>query len=66
MLCPMVNRLTYSSDVFQPVEKEDHADQKQQMVVAGDHVLGAEVEKRARSLVPWLATTNAASRLETL
>ena len=33
-------------DVLQPVEKEDHADQEQQVVVAGDHVLGAEVHER--------------------
>ena len=33
-------------DVLQPVEKEDHADQEQQVVVAGHHVLGAQVQKR--------------------
>ena len=42
----MVNRLTYSDDVLQPVQKEDDADQEQQMVVAGDHVLGAEIHQR--------------------
>ena len=33
-------------DVLQPVEEEDHADQEQQVVVAGHHVLGAEVHQR--------------------
>ena len=42
----MVNRLTYSDDVLQPVEKEDDADEEEQMVVAGDHVLGAEIHER--------------------
>jgi len=32
--------------VFQAVEKEDHPKEKQQMVVAGDHVLGAHVDER--------------------
>ena len=45
-LWPSVNRLTYSSDVLQPVQEEDDADQEEQMVVAGHHVFGAEVEKR--------------------
>ncbi len=36
--------------VLQPVEKEDHADEEQQMVVAGDHVLGAEVQQRTDRL----------------
>src|SRR5687767_14957103 len=32
-------------DILQPVEEEDHADQKQQVIVAGHHVLGAEVHQ---------------------
>ena len=32
--------------VFQAVEKEDHPKEEQQVVVAGDHVLGAHVHKR--------------------
>jgi hypothetical protein len=36
--------------VPQPVEKEDDADQEQQMVVAGDHVLGTEVEQWTNGL----------------
>ena len=46
-LCPSVNRLTYWTTSFEPVEEEDDADQEQQVVVAGDHVLGAEVHQRA-------------------
>lgn len=50
----MANRLTYKRDVLQPVEKENYAGEEQQMVVAGDHVLGAEIgegqEVRARDL----------------
>ena len=34
------------ADVLQPVEEEDHAEQEQQVVVAGHHVLGAEVDER--------------------
>ena len=34
-------------DVLEPVEEEDDADEKQQMVVAGDHVLRTEVHERA-------------------
>ena len=30
-------------NVFQAVEKEDHADEEEQMVVAREHVLGAQV-----------------------
>ena len=33
-------------DVPQAVEEEDDAEEEQQVVVAGDHVLGAEVEER--------------------
>ena len=32
--------------VAQPVEEENDAKQKQQMIVAGDHVFGAEVDVR--------------------
>ena len=32
--------------VLEPVEKEDHPDQEQDVVVAGDHVLRAEVQER--------------------
>ena len=32
--------------VLEPVEKEDDADEKQQVVVAGHHVLGAEIHER--------------------
>ena len=32
-------------DVAHAVEKEDHAEDEQQMVVAGDHVLGAEIHE---------------------
>ena len=34
------------ADVTQPVEEEDDAEEEQQMVVAGDHVLGAEIQER--------------------
>src|SRR5688572_3250035 len=33
-------------DILEPVEKEDDANQKQQMVVAGDHVFRAQVHER--------------------
>ncbi|MCY1415170.1 hypothetical protein D9M71_306420 [compost metagenome] len=33
------------SDVLQAIEEEDYPDQEQQVVVAGDHVLGAEVDE---------------------
>src|SRR5678815_2895726 len=33
-------------NVLGAIEKEDHADEKHQVVVAGDHVLRAEIEKR--------------------
>jgi hypothetical protein len=33
-------------DVLQAIQEEDHADQKEQVVVAGHHVFRAEVEKR--------------------
>ena len=33
-------------DVLQPVEEEDHAEQEQDVVVAGHHVLGAEIDER--------------------
>ena len=41
----MANRLidTY---VLHPVEEEDHAQQKEDMVVSRDHVLGAEIQER--------------------
>jgi hypothetical protein len=32
-------------DVFHAVQKEDHADEERQMVVAGDHVLRAQVHQ---------------------
>jgi len=32
-------------DLFHPVEKKDHAREKQEMVVARHHVFGAEIEK---------------------
>ena len=34
------------ADLIHSVKEEDHAQQKQQVVVTGDHVLGAEIEKR--------------------
>ena len=34
------------ADVLHPVEEEDHAEQEQQMVVAGDHMLGPEIDER--------------------
>ena len=37
-------------DVLQPVEEEDDADQEQQVVVAGHHVLGAEIHQRPDGL----------------
>ena len=37
------------ADVLQPVEEEDDAEQEQQVVVAGDHVLGAKIEERRMS-----------------
>jgi hypothetical protein len=43
MLCPRANSV--GADVLQAVQKEDHADEEQQVVVAGDHVLGAEVNE---------------------
>ena len=33
-------------DVLQPVEEEDHADQEQQVVISGHHVLGTEIHQR--------------------
>src|SRR5262249_9591908 len=33
-------------DVLQAIKKEDHADEEQQMVVAGNHVLRAEIDER--------------------
>src|SRR5688572_33342149 len=33
-------------DVFKSIQKEDHAEQKEQMVVAGDHVLRSEIQER--------------------
>ncbi len=32
-------------NVLQPVEEEDHAEQEEQMVVACDHVLGAQIDE---------------------
>ena len=34
-------------DVPEPVEKEDDADEEQEMVVSRDHVLGAQIHQRA-------------------
>ena len=34
------------ADLLHPVEEEDHAEEEQQVVVAGDHVLGAQVDER--------------------
>ena len=53
MLCPSVKRLTYCHHVLEPVEKEDDADQKRQVIVSGHHVLRAEVHERGdgRALV---------------
>ena len=45
MLWPRVNRLTYENDVLQLVEEENHSDQKCQVIVAGDHMFGAEVDE---------------------
>ena len=52
-------------DVLQLVQEENHANEKHQMVVAGHHVLGAEIEKwpDGGALVD---STKEASRLETL
>ena len=33
------------NDVLQPIEKENHADQEREMIVAGHHVLGAEIDE---------------------
>jgi uncharacterized Ntn-hydrolase superfamily protein len=33
-------------DILQPVEEKDNADKKQQVVVSGHHVLGAQVHQR--------------------
>jgi hypothetical protein len=41
MLWPRVKRLIYAT-TSQSIQEEDDPDQKQQMVVAGDHVLGAQ------------------------
>ncbi len=32
--------------LLEPIQKEDHAEQEQQMVITGDHVLGAKVHER--------------------
>ena len=45
-LWPIVKRLTYSRTSLQAVQEEHDADEEEQMVVAGDHVLGAEVHQR--------------------
>jgi len=45
-LYPRVNRLTYRTTSFEPVKREDHPYQEGQMVVSGDHVLGAQIEER--------------------
>src|SRR5215204_3335456 len=34
-----------SGDLAESVEEEDHAEQEEQMVVTGDHVLGAQVHE---------------------
>src|SRR3546814_16135436 len=34
------------ADVLHPVEEEDHTEEEEQMVVAGDHMLGAEIDER--------------------
>ena len=34
-----------NGDVLHPVQEEDHAQQKQDVVVSGDHVLGAEIDE---------------------
>jgi hypothetical protein len=34
------------ADILRPVEEEDHTEEEEQMVVAGDHVLGAQVDER--------------------
>jgi hypothetical protein len=33
-------------DMLGAIEEEDHAQQEQDVVVAGDHVLGAEIDER--------------------
>jgi hypothetical protein len=37
------------TDVAQSIEKEDHAKEKEQVIVSGDHVLGAKIHKREQS-----------------
>jgi hypothetical protein len=32
--------------IAEPVEEEDHSDQKQDVIDPGDHVLGTEIEER--------------------
>ena len=34
------------ADVAEPVEEENHAEQEQEVVIAGHHVLGAQVDER--------------------
>ena len=53
------------NDVLQFVEEENHTDQKRQVIVAGDHVLGAEVKKRGNRGA-FIGLTKLASRFETL
>jgi len=42
---PQGEQADVQQHVLQPVEEEDDADEKEQMVVAGHHVLGAEIEE---------------------
>ncbi len=49
-LWPEREQADVEQHVLQPVEEEDDADQEQQVVVAGDHVLGAQVHQRADRL----------------
>jgi len=34
------------ADMRKPVQEEDHTEEKQDVVIAGQHVLGAEIDKR--------------------
>ena len=37
------------NDVLEPVEKEDDSSQKREMVVSGNHVLGAKIHEDSHS-----------------
>ena len=43
---PQREEADIDDDVLQPVEEENDSQQKQQMIVPRDHVLGADIEER--------------------